>query len=60
MPINTPKAEYGVSASDKQATIGYGLGLQLSEKIIKRHNWSYEISDMPGRYEVTVDFSERL
>jgi signal transduction histidine kinase len=42
----------------KQAAFGcgYGLGLQLSEKIIKRHGWTYEIADNQGRYQVTVDF----
>lgn len=35
---------------------GYGLGLQLSEKLIKRHAWFYEIADVQGRYQVTVDF----
>ncbi|TMO79755.1 sensor histidine kinase [Pseudoalteromonas sp. S3776] len=41
----------------KNASIGYGLGLQLSEKVIKRHGWFYEVNDLPGRYEVVVDFS---
>ncbi|MBQ4797647.1 HAMP domain-containing histidine kinase [Pseudoalteromonas sp. MMG006] len=41
----------------KNASIGYGLGLQLSEKVIKRHGWFYEINDLPGRYEVVVDFN---
>ena len=43
--------------TNKPANIGYGLGLELSEKIIKRHGWVYEVNDMPGRYEVVVDFS---
>ncbi|TMP02519.1 sensor histidine kinase [Pseudoalteromonas sp. S3178] len=45
------------TSTAKHASIGYGLGLQLSEKIIKRHGWVYEVNDMPGRYEVVVDFS---
>ncbi|XQF90747.1 sensor histidine kinase [Pseudoalteromonas espejiana] len=45
------------TSTAKHASIGYGLGLQLSEKIIKRHGWAYEVNDMPGRYEVVVDFS---
>ena len=45
------------ASTAKHASIGYGLGLQLSEKIIKRHGWVYEVNDMPGRYEVVVDFS---
>ncbi|RTE66161.1 sensor histidine kinase [Amphritea opalescens] len=35
---------------------GYGLGLQLSEKIINRHGWLYEVSEIQGCYQVTVDF----
>jgi len=42
----------------KQVAKGYGLGLQLSEKIIQRHGWFYEIADEKGRYQVTVDFSD--
>ena len=45
------------TSTAKHASIGYGLGLQLSEKIIKRHGWVYEVNDMLGRYEVVVDFS---
>ena len=51
---DAPKAS---SPSAKHASMGYGLGLQLSEKIIKRHGWIYDVNDMPGRYEVVVDFS---
>ena len=45
-------------ASSKKVATGYGLGLQLSEKIIKRHGWFYEITDEQGRYQVTVDFGD--
>jgi signal transduction histidine kinase len=45
-----------IPSSEKRAPLGYGLGLQLSEKIIHRHNWRYKIIDEPGRYEVKVDF----
>ena len=48
---------HATNNTDKPANIGYGLGLELSEKIIKRHGWVYEVKDMPGRYEVVVDFS---
>jgi len=44
------------SYSSEQAVLGYGLGLKLSEKIIKRHRWSYNIYDTTGRYEVVVGF----
>ncbi|MBQ4832026.1 HAMP domain-containing histidine kinase [Pseudoalteromonas sp. MMG010] len=55
--INT-STNTDLNASIKQNTEnGYGLGLQLSEKIIKRHKWVYEINDQPGRYQVLVDFS---
>jgi signal transduction histidine kinase len=39
---------------------GYGLGLQLSEKIIKRHGWFYEVSDDQTAYQVSVDFRKRM
>ena len=52
--IETPHV---TNSANKPTNIGYGLGLELSEKIIKRHGWVYEVSDMPGRYEVVVDFS---
>ena len=48
---------HATNNTNKPANIGYGLGLELSEKIIKRHGWVYEVNDMPGRYEVVVDFS---
>ncbi|MBB1445157.1 HAMP domain-containing sensor histidine kinase [Pseudoalteromonas sp. SG43-3] len=48
---------HSANNTNKPANIGYGLGLELSEKIIKRHGWVYEVKDMPGRYEVVVDFS---
>lgn len=55
---NQHKKVVGVNKqSNEQAAMGYGLGLQLSEKIIKRHGWSYKIHDEPGRYEVMVGFS---
>lgn len=58
--VNCSKQDDAPKASEpsvKPASIGYGLGLQLSEKIIKRHGWVYDVNDMPGRYEVVVDFS---
>ncbi len=46
--------------STEHIAMGYGLGLQLSEKIIKRYGWGYNIYDTPERYEVVVDFGEAL
>lgn len=40
--------------------LGYGLGLQLSERIIQRHKWQYQITDEPGRYLVKVDFKVEI
>ena len=42
---------------NSKSQLGYGLGLQLSEKIIQRHNWQYKIKDLPGFYQVKVDFN---
>tara|TARA_R110000868_G_C10972732_1_gene770816 strand:+ start:7188 stop:8420 length:1233 start_codon:yes stop_codon:yes gene_type:complete len=47
-----PKVETG----DKDVALGYGLGLQLSEKVIQRHGWFYEVTETQGNYHVTVDF----
>ena len=44
----------------QQAELGYGLGLQLSEKIIKHQGWFYEITNSEGYYRVTVDFKSIL
>ncbi|MCR8923813.1 HAMP domain-containing histidine kinase [Dasania sp. GY-MA-18] len=49
---NKPKPE----ASDKKMASGYGLGLKLSEKVIQRHGWFYEVTETQGRYHVVVDF----
>ncbi|MEP1448221.1 MAG: HAMP domain-containing sensor histidine kinase [Paraglaciecola sp.] len=35
---------------------GYGLGLQLSEKIITHHNWQYSKHSSQGSYRATIDF----
>ena len=43
--------------NNSKSQLGYGLGLQLSEKIIQRHNWQYKIKDLPGFYQVKVDFN---
>ncbi|WP_019528592.1 sensor histidine kinase [Dasania marina] len=45
-----------VEAGDKEVALGYGLGLQLSEKVIQRHGWFYEVTETQGNYHVTVDF----
>ena len=44
----------------QQPILGYGLGLQLSERIIQRHKWQYQIIDEPGRYLVKVDFKVEI
>ncbi|MBU3002304.1 sensor histidine kinase [Paraglaciecola arctica] len=38
---------------------GYGLGLQLSEKIITHHNWQYSKHSSQGSYRATIDFENR-
>lgn len=37
--------------------MGYGLGLELSEKIVRRYGWDYTINETPGSYEVVIDFT---
>ena len=45
-----------VETDTKQTALGYGLGLQLSEKIINRQGWLYQVKECQGHYHVTVDF----
>lgn len=54
---NTDSATPRQTVPANQVALGYGLGLQLSEKIINRHGWFYEIADVKGQYQVTVDFA---
>jgi signal transduction histidine kinase len=60
--INTSQCD-GISTCEgadiKQVASGYGLGLQLCEKIAKRRGWFYEVSDVQGRYCVVVDFDSK-
>jgi signal transduction histidine kinase len=44
-------------ANSQQAELGYGLGLQLSEKIIKHQDWFYEIKNSEDYYQVSVEFN---
>ncbi|MFT2089747.1 sensor histidine kinase [Paraglaciecola sp. 2405UD69-4] len=37
---------------------GYGLGLQLSEKIVEHHGWLYEKTNGEEYYQVVVDFEK--
>lgn len=47
-------------SNSQQAELGYGLGLQLSEKIIKHQGWFYEIKNSEDHYRVTVDFKNKI
>lgn len=47
-------------ANSQKAELGYGLGLQLSEKIIKHQGWFYEIENTEDYYRVTVDFKKKI
>jgi len=46
-----------IHSNNHQALTGYGLGLELSEKIISRYAWSYNVTEAPGSYEVSIDFA---
>ncbi|MBU2968686.1 HAMP domain-containing histidine kinase [Pseudoalteromonas sp. C2R02] len=50
--INTGKTEFESENSD----YGYGLGLQLVDKIIRKMNWQYENKQILGGRKVTIDF----
>ena len=51
--INTGNTEFESENSD----YGYGLGLQLVDKIIDKMHWSYENKPVSGGRKVTIDFS---
>ena len=55
---HTEHSTTATSKDNEPSTLGYGygLGLQLSERVIKRHGWFYQIKDEHGRYHVSVDF----
>lgn len=55
--INSSEKSNHDNDNHHQAELGYGLGLQLSVKIIKHQNWFYEINHSDGHYCVTVDFN---
>lgn len=46
-----------IKTDKNQTALGYGLGLQLSEKIINRQGWFYQVKERQGQYHVTVDFN---
>lgn len=51
---NIGKAEFDKDSSD----YGYGLGLQLVDKIIRKMNWQYENKQILGGRKVTIDFRQ--
>ena len=51
--INTGNTEFESENSD----YGYGLGLQLVDKIIDKMHWSYENKPVSGGRKVSIDFS---
>ncbi|MBU3019512.1 HAMP domain-containing histidine kinase [Paraglaciecola agarilytica] len=63
--INEEHRDSGSHSNNKikttqQPVLGYGLGLQLSERIVQRHKWQYQIIDEPCRYLVKVDFKVEI
>ena len=57
--VNTSEPSPPSLADKASANVntGYGLGLELSEKIIQRYNWQYSVKQQNNRYEVNVDFT---
>lgn len=41
---------------DSQDQLGFGLGLELTNRIIRQYDWSYETIDSLNGREVTIDF----
>jgi len=54
--INTGKAEFESENSD----YGYGLGLQLVDKIIDKMHWPYENKKISGGRKVTINFNDQF
>jgi len=52
--INIGKAEFDNESSD----YGYGLGLQLVDKIINKMHWHYENKQISGGRKVTINFTQ--
>ncbi|PAJ73542.1 hypothetical protein CJF42_15205 [Pseudoalteromonas sp. NBT06-2] len=52
--INTGKAEFDKENSD----YGYGLGLQLVDKIISKMRWQYENKQISGGRKVAINFKK--
>ncbi|MEO9944395.1 HAMP domain-containing sensor histidine kinase [Paraglaciecola sp.] len=56
------KSDTGQQKSDANQVAfgeGYGLGLQLSEKIVQHHNWYYEKTNTQEYYQAVVDFEKQ-
>ncbi|WP_068713220.1 sensor histidine kinase [Vibrio tritonius] len=41
---------------DSQDQLGFGLGLELTNRIIRQYDWSYDTLDSANGREVTIDF----
>lgn len=45
------------SVSDAQDTLGFGLGLELTDRIIQQYKWHYKTVEHSYGRDVTIDFS---
>ncbi|MHA2937467.1 histidine kinase dimerization/phospho-acceptor domain-containing protein [Vibrio sp. RC27] len=44
---------------DDYNTLGFGLGLELTERIIRHYRWTYDVVSLPNGRSVTIEFSEK-
>jgi signal transduction histidine kinase len=44
---------------ENENTLGFGLGLELTEQIIRHYNWRYEVQKFPNGRSVEIEFIAR-
>lgn len=47
------------SELSKEAELGFGLGLELAERIIRQQQWSYQVQKHPQGRSIWLDFSQQ-
>lgn len=53
---NSSKAANVVSNTSAEDNLGFGLGMQLVEKLTKQFHWHYSIQQENNSYQVTISF----
>lgn len=50
---------HNFATGEQTEELGFGLGLELTNRIIQQYDWYYEVHDNESGREVTIDFSQR-